>query len=75
MCLSVPFKIIKINGKNGLGEYMGIKKSLRLDFIPQVKVNDYVMVHVGFAMQILDEENYNASINLLKEIQEEAKYD
>ena len=55
MCLAVPLKLIEINGKNAIGEAMGMTRQLRVDFIKEPKVGDYVMVHAGFAIERLSE--------------------
>lgn len=56
MCLAVPLKIIEIDGKNAVGESMGMQRKLRVDFIPEPKIGDYVIVHAGFAIERLPEE-------------------
>ena len=53
MCLAVPLKIIAIDGKNAVGESMGMQRKLRVDFIPEPKIGDYVIVHAGFAIERL----------------------
>lgn len=53
MCLAVPLKLIEINGKNAIGEAMGMTRQLRVDFIKEPQVGDYVMVHAGFAIERL----------------------
>ena len=55
MCLAVPLKLIEINGKNAIGEAMGMTRQLRVDFIKDPQVGDYVMVHAGFAIERLPE--------------------
>lgn len=69
MCLAVPLKIVSINGKTGIGEYNGVKQKVRLDFVEGVKVNSYVMVHAGFAMQLVDEETYKVVTSIFNEIE------
>ena len=56
MCLAVPFRLIEINGKDAMGEALGMRRSIRVDFIPDPKPGDYVMVHAGFAIERLAEE-------------------
>ena len=56
MCLAVPLKLIEINGKDAVGEALGMKRTVRVDFIPEPKLGDYVMVHAGFAIERLPEE-------------------
>ncbi len=56
MCLAVPFRLIEINGKDATGEALGMRRSIRVDFIPDPKPGDYVMVHAGFAIERLAEQ-------------------
>ena len=55
MCLAVPLRLVEINGKEALGESMGLKRKIRVDFIEEPKVGDYVMVHAGFAIERVPE--------------------
>lgn len=55
MCLAVPLRLIEINGKDAVGEAMGMRRAVRVDFIPEPKPGDYVMVHAGFAIERLEE--------------------
>ena len=55
MCLAIPLKLIEINGKNATGEAMGMTRQVRVDFIKEPQVGDYVMVHAGFAIERLPE--------------------
>ena len=56
MCLAIPLKLIEINGKNATGEAMGMTRQVRVDFIKEPQVGDYVMVHAGFAIERLPED-------------------
>ncbi|MFP4402843.1 MAG: HypC/HybG/HupF family hydrogenase formation chaperone [Candidatus Woesearchaeota archaeon] len=54
MCLAIPAKIIEINKDNSAKvDYGGVKKQIRLDLV-DVKVNDYVLIHAGFAIEKMD---------------------
>lgn len=55
MCLAVPLRLIEINGNDAVGEAMGMRRAVRVDFIPEPKRGDYVMVHAGFAIERLEE--------------------
>ena len=70
MCLGIPLKIVNIDGKTGIGEMNGVKRSIRCDFIPDIKIGDYVMVHAGFAMEKMDEESANSTTEAYLEIEE-----
>ncbi len=56
MCLAIPLKITEINGNTATGEAMGMSREIRVDFIPQPKIGDYVIVHAGFAIERLPEQ-------------------
>ena len=55
MCLAVPLQLIEIDGKKAVGEALGVRRDVRVDFIKEPKVGDYVMVHAGFAIERLPE--------------------
>lgn len=55
MCLAIPLKIVEIDGKEALGEALGMRRKIRLDFIRDARIGDYVMVHAGFAIERLEE--------------------
>ena len=56
MCLAVPLQLIEIDGKKAVGEALGVRREVRVDFIREPKVGDYVMVHAGFAIERLPEQ-------------------
>ena len=55
MCLAIPLQLIEINGKTAVGEAMGMRREIRVDFIENAKIGDYVIVHAGFAIERLPE--------------------
>jgi hydrogenase expression/formation protein HypC len=61
MCLAVPGKILSLQDSNGtlmsVVDFGGVKKDVCLQYIPDATVGEYVIVHVGFAIQRLDEES------------------
>ncbi len=67
MCLAVPLKLVKINGKTGVGEYDGISREIALDFIKNPKIGEYLMVHAGFAVERMSEEAAKQNIKEWKE--------
>ena len=56
MCLAIPLKLVEIDGKTAVGEAMGMRREIRVDFIDQPKIGDYVIVHAGFAIERLPEQ-------------------
>ena len=69
MCLAVPLKLIEINGKTATGEAMGMTRQVRVDFIKDPQVGDYVMVHAGFAMERLPEGQALADLEAWEEME------
>ena len=55
MCLAVPMRIIEIDGTRAKAEVGGVLYQANLDFLSDVKVGDYIIVHAGFAIEKLDE--------------------
>ena len=56
MCLAIPLQLTEINGSTAVGEAMGMCRELRVDFIDKPQVGDYVIVHAGFAIERLPEQ-------------------
>ena len=72
MCLGVPGKIIKIYDKDNMKmciiDFGGATREACLDFLPEAKVGDYTIIHVGFAISLLSEEEAMETLALLQEI-------
>jgi hydrogenase expression/formation protein HypC len=72
MCLAIPGKILQAEEDNGLRvgrvQFGGIVRSVRLDFVPEAAIGDYVMVHVGFAISKVDECEAQRTYQLLQEM-------
>ena len=71
MCLSIPSKIKKIDKENNVCtvDTMGVERNASLDLIDQpVEVGDYVLIHIGFAMNKIDEEDALESLAVYSEI-------
>ncbi len=71
MCLSIPSKVVKIDKTKATAvvDTMGVQREVGIDFVEdEVKVGDYVLIHIGFAMNIISEEDALASIETYKEI-------
>ncbi len=72
MCLGIPGKITTVYEANGLRmgkiDYGGIAKEACLTYVPEAGVGDYVIVHVGFAISQLDEEEALVTLETIKEL-------
>lgn len=69
MCLAIPLKIIELNGSSAIGEAMGMRREIRVDFIPEPKIGDFVIVHAGFAIERLPEAQALEDIEAWEEVQ------
>ncbi|NQT66023.1 MAG: HypC/HybG/HupF family hydrogenase formation chaperone [Actinobacteria bacterium] len=67
MCLAIPAKIIKINKNIAEVESFGVKKEVDISLTPDAGVGNFVIVHAGFAIQIIDEEDARAAQSYWKE--------
>ena len=67
MCLAIPMKVESIEGPIARASVPGGEYSARLDFLDNVKVGDYVLVHAGFAIEILDEVEALKTLEVFKE--------
>lgn len=67
MCLAVPLKIQSIDGKRAVGEAGGLSQTVRVDFLPELIPGDYVMVHAGFAIRKLTEEQAKENLAAIRE--------
>jgi len=74
MCLAVPGKVVEILGEGelrmGKVDFSGVKREASLAFVPEVQLGDYVLVHVGFAISRIDEEQAMETLAALREIGE-----
>jgi hydrogenase expression/formation protein HypC len=68
MCLAVPLRITEINGREAFGEAQGFRRKIRIDFLENVQIGDYVIVHAGFAIERLDEEHALENLKYIKEV-------
>lgn len=80
MCLAVPGKIISIAGsdpllRSGRVNFGGIVKEVNLGYVPEAKVDDYVIVHVGFAISTVDQAEAEQVFEYLRQMGELAELD
>ncbi len=75
MCLGIPGKVVEINDagplRMGRVDFGGVRKEACLAYLPEVGIGDYVIVHVGFAISQVDEEEALRTIELLRMIEPE----
>lgn len=72
MCLGVPGKIVEIYETDGIKmgkiDFSGIKKEVCLEYLPDIQIDDYAIVHVGFAITQLDEASALETLAMFEEI-------
>jgi len=72
MCLGVPGKITEIYDKQGMKmgqvDFGGVVRETCLDFVPEAQVGNYTIIHVGFAISLLSEEDAEKTLAMLREI-------
>lgn len=68
MCVAVPMKLLEVDGASGVTESGGVRFQVRLDLVDEAFVGKYVLVHAGYAIQVLDEHEALETIELLKQL-------
>ncbi|MGI6216251.1 MAG: HypC/HybG/HupF family hydrogenase formation chaperone [Coriobacteriales bacterium] len=69
MCLAIPGKITQIDeSRMAQVDIMGIQRSVSLSLLPKAKLGDYVLVHAGFGIEIVDEESARETLDLVMEL-------
>jgi len=72
MCLGIPGKVIELFESNGMKmakiDFGGVVKEACMEYLPEVKVGDYTIIHVGFGLSILDEQEAMETLDLLQQI-------
>jgi len=72
MCLGIPGKVIELFESNGMKmariDFGGVVKEACMEYLPEIKLGDYTIIHVGFGLSILDEQEAMETLDLLKQI-------
>lgn len=68
MCVAVPSRIIEIEQDTAVVDVGGTQVRARLDLLPEAEVGDYVLIHAGFAITVVDESEALQTLTLMKEI-------
>lgn len=71
MCLAIPSKIASIDENNlATVDILGVTRQASIDLTPQAQVGDYVLVHAGFAIEVVSEEHAQETLDLIREFPE-----
>jgi hydrogenase expression/formation protein HypC len=68
MCLAIPMKVLEVNGDTGIVEVGGVRRTADLSLVKPVQVGQFVVVHAGFAISLLDEEEAARTLELINEL-------
>ena len=68
MCLAVPMKVISLEGELGQVEQSGVTRQVSFALLPEVALGDFVLIHAGFAIERLDEQEARETLDLLREV-------
>jgi len=70
MCLAVPTLVLSIRGKEAEVELGGVRRTVSVVLTPEVQVHDYVLIHAGFAINVIDEQEAQETLRLFRELDE-----
>jgi hydrogenase expression/formation protein HypC len=70
MCLAIPALIKQINGTQAVADIEGVTREISLELTPEAKVGDYILLHTGYAISIIDAEEAEETLKLLRELAE-----
>jgi hydrogenase expression/formation protein HypC len=73
MCLAIPMQIIEIDGVTATTEVDGVRRQARLDLLPEAAVGDYVLVHAGLAIVLVDAAAARETLELLRKLGDEVQ--
>jgi hydrogenase expression/formation protein HypC len=68
MCLAIPVRIVSIDGDTAETEIAGVRRRVSIAFTPEAKVGDYVLLHTGYAIGVIDEAEAEETLKLLEEL-------
>lgn len=68
MCLAIPAKVVTMDGLIAKVDMMGNERVVSLDLVPDAKLGDYVLIHAGFAIEIIDDETAHETEEIWGEI-------
>lgn len=74
MCVAVPGKIVSLKDRNAEVDFSGVRHAVSLDLLPAAKKGDYVLVHAGFAIQLLDPEDAEKTLEIFRELYDHEKH-
>ena len=68
MCYAIPAKILSIKGDIAIVDYGGVKKKVNISLMESIKIGDYILIHAGFAIERLDKQSAEESLQIIREM-------
>lgn len=69
MCLSIPSKVVSVDGEYAEVDFQGVRKKVGITFVDDVKVGDYLLVHSGFAIEKISEKDALETLECWEEVE------
>ena len=69
MCLALPARVVAINGLDAIVDLGGVRKAISIELVPEAQVDDYVIVHVGHAIGLVDADEAARTLALFAELE------
>lgn len=69
LCLAVPGKLEEKQGRYGIVDFAGMRRKVDISLLPDCEIGDYVIVHAGFAIETLDEDDALVTLDIFKQIE------
>ena len=67
MCLAIPGRVLEIRGKEATVDFGGVRRTVKVDLV-KVKIGEYVIVHAGYAIEVMDEKDAQETLKILEEM-------
>ena len=71
MCIGIPVRLVERDEYSGIGEIEGVQRRISLALVPEARPGDYILVHAGCGMQVIDEQAAAQTLELLRQLADE----
>jgi len=68
MCLAIPGKVLRVNGEKALVDFGGVRREVIVSLLEDVKPSDYVIVHTGYAIGMMDRKEAQETLRTWREV-------
>jgi hydrogenase expression/formation protein HypC len=73
MCLAVPMRVVELDLPQAVVEVEGVRREIRADFLPDLALGDYVLVHAGIAIERVDADEAEETLQLMRDLSNEIR--